>query len=332
VNRLQGSVGSLAISLALIVAALTLVMPAFGGAANIDSVAFGWANLGVVALAQMVVLGSGGMSLAVGAIAGIAVVTAGGLMDSFGAPAVVAVPVALGCAALCGLLNGLLINRTRLSAFIVTLATASIFTGVILGLTAGRPYYRLPREFLWLGSGAIVGIPVPAVIAFASATALWALFRFVGLGRQALAIGGNRRAAELLGVPILRVELSVHALSGMLAGVAGLVLSARIGAAQPTIGNEWLLASFAAPIIGGTALAGGLVSVPGAMLGALLLAVVANALTFLGVTSYWAMLPAGAIILVAAAIDRVRDIRDTRSERLSRRDRLLRAANPAEQT
>lgn len=313
----QGPVG-LVMSIAAIAVCLSLVFPAFIGPANLDSILFAWSILIVVALAQAIVVGAGDMSLAVGAIAGLSVVVAGGLMESHHIPTLISVIAALAVAAGCGALNGWLINRTGLSSFIVTLATASVYAGVTLGITSGLPYYGLPADFLALGSWNLFGLPAAAVIAALVSAALWALFRFLGFGRQILATGSRREAAVMLGVDVESVRVVVHAISGSIAGAAGLLLAARVGAAQPTIGEEWLLVSFAAPIIGGAALAGGSVPVFGTVLGALLLTIVNNALVFLSVTAYWAQLPSGLIILAAVGLDRARQVRQERLDRYAR--------------
>jgi ribose transport system permease protein len=217
-----------------------------------------------------------------------------------------------------GALNGVLVVRSGLSAFIVTLATASVFTGLNLGLTSGRPFYYLPDRFKAIGSLAVAGVPILLLVMLAIGVVLWFVFRQVGIGRQILAMGANPRAAELAGVPVERSRIIVHALAGFLAALAGIILTARLGVAQPSIGNDWLLSSFAAPIIGGTLLSGGYLSVPGVIAGALLLTLVANGLVQLNIDPYWTQLGSGLIILGAGGIDRVRTLNIRRLERQER--------------
>jgi ribose transport system permease protein len=147
---------------------------------------------------------------------------------------------------------------------------------------------------------------------------LWFVFSRVGIGRQILAMGANPRAAELAGVPVDRSRIIVHAIAGFLASFAGIILTARLGVAQPSIGNDWLLSSFAAPIIGGTLLSGGYLSVPGVIAGALLLTLVANGLIQLNIDPYWTQLGSGLIILGAGGIDRLRSLNIRRLERQER--------------
>ena len=241
----------------------------------------------------------------------------------------VAILAGLLLGATAGAINGILVVRTGLSAFIVTLATASVFTGINLGLTAGKPFYYLPESFKALGAWTLAGIPGLLFVMLAIATALWFLFSRVGLGRQILAVGANPRAAELAGVSVNRCRVIVHALAGFLAASAGIILTARLGIAQPSIGNEWLLSSFAAPIIGGTLLSGGFLSVPGVVAGALLLTLVSNGLIQLNIDPYWTQLFSGLIILAAGGIDRLRALNVERIERAERMELARTAADGA---
>lgn len=299
--------------------ALTATTENFLSIKNIEVLSYGISTLAVVGFAQMVVLAAGGMNVSVGAIGGLVAVLIGGLMEIYGVPPVLAIIAGLLLGIGCGVLNGILIVRMQLSPFIITIATASIFTGINLGLTSGQPFYNLPESFRNLGVWNIAGVPGLLIIMLVIAGILYFIFKSTGVGRQILAMGANTRTAELAGVPINRTQIIVHAMSGFLAATSAIILTARIGAAQPSIGNEWLLASFAAPIIGGTSLLGGALSVPGTVLGALLLTLTTNGLVHLGIDIYWKQLFSGLIILGAGGIDL---IRTHSSRRLEREQRL----------
>lgn len=306
------------IAVVVLSVALAAAAPKSLSGDNLQVLAYAVANLAVVAFAQMVVLAAGGMDLSVGAIGGLTAVVTGGLMEVWGVPPPFAILLGLLLGTGAGALNGFLVVRTGLSAFIVTLATASVFTGINLGLTAGKPFYYLPESFKALGNWTLAGIPGLLFVMLVIAVALWFLFSRVGLGKQILAMGANQRAAELAGVPVERCRIIVHALAGLLAAFAGIILTARLGIAQPSIGNEWLLSSFAAPIIGGTLLSGGFLSVPGVVAGALLLTLVSNGLIQLNIDPYWTQLFSGLIILAAGGIDRLRTLNLERMERTER--------------
>ena len=169
--------------------------------------------------------------------------------------------------------------------------------GMTLGVTRANPFYNLPSSFRLIGNFKVGGLPLLLFIMLVVALAVDLLFRKLGLGRQILAVGGNLKAAELSGVPVNRIVLIAFMLSGLLSGIAAILLIARLGSAQVDVGSDWMLASFAAPIIGGTRLAGGKITVVGTLLGSILLALISNALVFLNIDVYWTVFIQGLIIL-----------------------------------
>lgn len=267
--------------------------------------------MAVVGMAQMLIIGTGGMNLSVGAIGGLVGIITGGLMDALKMPPGLAVLLGLAVGTGCGLLNGWMITRLGVSgvtSFLVTLASGSVFTGITVGISKANPFYNLPADFKWIGSAKVGGIPFLMFVMLAVALAVYVVVAYLGIGRQMLALGANLRAAEMAGVPVRRVVIASSAMSGFLAGFAAIILISRLGSAQPDVGRDWMLASFAAPIIGGTRLAGGKVSVLGAVLGAILLALISNGLVFLNISIYWNQFIQGMIILTAVGIDRLRTV------------------------
>ncbi|NEU30196.1 ABC transporter permease [bacterium LRH843] len=290
---------------------------------NLFVIAQAFAVTTLVGLAQMVVIGSGGMNLSVGSIGGLVGIITGGLMDHFGAPILVSILIGILAGALCGVVNGWIISRmgaTGVASFLATLATSSIFLGLNLGITNAKPYYNLPASYTFLGNGSVLGLPVIMVIALLLAAIVGFIFKYTGLGRQILAVGGNLKCAELSGIKIKRILIITHALSAVLASAAAILLVARLTSAQPDIGTDWMLFSFAAPLIGGTLLSGGRVSVTGTVLGALLLALITNGLVHMNLDIYWMTLIQGLIILIAVGIDRIRVLREERSQRIQRQE------------
>jgi ribose transport system permease protein len=308
-----------AVGMLLLALALMLSTRTFASAENLKVVALSAAVTVVVGLAQMVVIGAGGLNLAVGATGGLVAVVCGSLMNSFAIPPIVAVAAGLGVGTLAGGLTGAVIVRGALSPFIVTLAAGSILTGIALGITQSVPYYNLPDDFQTLGTATVLGVPVIFLVALGLAGLLGFVFRYASFGRQILAFGANPRAAELSGVPLARLHIAIYALSGFLSAWASVLLIARLGDGDPAVGRDWLLVSFAAPIIGGTRLAGGYVSVVGTVLGALLLAVLVNGLVHWNANVFFVQLISGGIILAAGGIERVREMSSEASERRERR-------------
>jgi ribose transport system permease protein len=262
----------------------------------------------LVAFAQMITLGVGQMNIAVGAIGGLVAVAFGGIMEVYGCPIALAVPLALAIGALGGLINGVLTVRTGINAFIITLATASAFTGINFGLTGSIPFYKMPPALVAFGDQHVSALPY-LLVAPLSVAALRALFfSRTPPGRRLLAFGGNPHAAELSGISRERVVVSAHVLSGLLAAVAAVLAVAQLGSAQPTIGGDWLLLSFAAPIIGGAALTGGYISVLGTMFAVFLIGLIQNGMVLAKVDPYWVQFVLGALILAAVGLNRWRAI------------------------
>ncbi|MEZ4507851.1 MAG: ABC transporter permease [Thermomicrobiales bacterium] len=274
----------------------------------------------VIGLSQMVVLGIGQMNLAVGAIGGMIAVFTGWLMQSVGLPVWAAVIVGLLFAAFVGFVNGIIITKTGINSFIVTLGMGSVITGLVYILTKAEAFRDLPDAYTdfgkarWVKMGWLELSPL-FFIALVVAGLLLLLYKRTTFGRWMLATGANPRAAELSGVPVNLVIQATHALSGLLAGAAGIMLVSRLGSALPSIGENWLLPSFAAPIVGGTLLSGGAVAVFGTLLGALLIESVSVGLTLMNVPSFWIQLFIGLVLLLAVLIDRARSLAVARGQR-----------------
>jgi ribose transport system permease protein len=304
----------------LLVLLLTLSTSSFATEENVGVIARAAAITIVVALAQMVVVAAGGLNLSVGAIGGLVAAVCGGLMNSYGVPPALAVLAGLGVGTASGALSGVVIARFGISSFIVTLASGSIITSIALSLTKSVPYYSLPVDFRAFGNASVAGVSVIFVVTILVAVAIGVIFKYGSFGRQVLAFGANPRATELNGVPVGRLQVAVFALSGLLASIASVLLIARLGDADPTIGSDWLLVSFAAPIIGGARLAGGYVSVLGTVLAAILFCVLLNGFVHWNIDVSYVQLLFGLVILLAAASDRIRQVSSEAAQRRQRRN------------
>ena len=262
----------------------------------------------LVAFAQMITLGVGQMNIAVGGIGGLVAIIFGGAMEIYGLPLALAVPFALVIGALAGLINGALIARSGVNAFIITLATGSAYTGINFGLTRSIPLYKMPAALVAFGDQHLGPMPYLLVAPLMVAAMLGLFFSRTTAGRQFLAFGGNPQAAELSGISGERVIGSAHVLSGLIAALGAVLAVAQLGSAQPTIGADWLLLSFAAPIIGGAALTGGYVSILGTMFAVLLIGLIQNGMVLAKVDPYWVQFVLGALILGAVGLNRWRAV------------------------
>lgn len=259
-----------------------------------------------VALGQAIVLVIGGMNLSLGAIGGLSVVTAGYTMHTLGLPGPVAVLFALIIGAAAGYLNGIVIVRLKLNAFVVTLATSFIFTGLVFGISKGFPYTNIPKAFTFIGREGLLGLPYLFWLMIFTLIVLWYVFKYTVIGRQILATGGNLVAARYSGIKTDKIILMGHVLSGIFAAIAGVLWISRMGSATPATGSDWMIISFAVAVIGGTALNGGAISAIGLFASSLMIALINNGLIMLGANVYYEQTFLGAIIMLAVIAESLR--------------------------
>jgi ribose transport system permease protein len=265
----------------------------------------------MIGLAMMAVIVTGGLDLSVGAIGVCAAMAFGWLAQSLGVPLPLAVPLAILFGVSLGFINGYAVVRSGVHSFIITLASMSIFFGIMIFLSQAQAFNQLPPEVTALGKTRLFGkLSVLLVITLLVCAALSIFYRFTTLGRQMLAAGANPRAAELSGIRTGRVITACHMLTGVLAALAGLMLTARTGAAVPSmaghLGQDWLLPAFLAPVLGGTLLSGGRVSVIGTLLGAGFVTIMTSGLLLMRVGEFWILACLGLILLLAVLTDRLR--------------------------
>jgi len=259
--------------------------------------------VGLVALGQTLVLLIGGIDLSVGAGAGLSAIFGAVMLTQAGINPYAVIPLTMAFGMMLGLLNGAIIAGLRLNPFIVTLATWEIFAGMTMVITEGYPITPLGPAFSVFGKGTVFGIPLPIVIYIAIGGILIWMLSQTRFGRNIFAVGGNREAAMLAGIHVRRVELIVYGLAGMLASLAGILYASRLDAAQPSVGEGWLMGAITASILGGTSLRGGQGSIVGTMLGALLLVVLGNAIGLANVNAYWQRVIVGGVVLLAVLVD-----------------------------
>lgn len=290
-------------------AVLALLRPEFLTPYNIDVILVSFCLTVVYALGQGVIIAIGHMNLALGATGCLVAIAFGGAMEVWHLPIWLAALFGLVIGAGCGFINGWLTWRSGLTSFIITLATLSIFKGVALGITQAQPFYRIPDAVKAFGSVRWGPLPMMLLVALPIVVATGVFLARMIPGRQMLAYGGNPNAAELSGISRARVVLLAHTLSGALAAVAGMMTVARLQNATPSIGDEWLIASFAAPVIGGAVLTGGHLSVVGTCLGVLVVALINQALVMLAVDPFYVQVLLGLLILGAVGLNRLREAR-----------------------
>ena len=267
-------------------------------------------ELSVVVIAETLILLSGKFDLSLESVVGLAPMLGAWLITKdveIGGSGVglawwLAIPVVLLTGAIVGAVNGFLIVRLRLNAFIVTLAMLILLRGVQLGTTSGKTLFDLPAGYLYLGSGKWLGVPVSIWIAGILYIVFGLLLRYHRLGRALYAIGGNPQAARVAGVRVDRVLWGTFIVAGMLAALAGLMLTGRIASVVPSQGQNMIFYVFAAAVIGGISLDGGKGRLVGALTGVLLLGILQNVLTLAEIPAFWIDAVYGAIILIALVV------------------------------
>lgn len=304
--------------LALLPALLILIVigafisPAFLTQGNINTILTSSAALALVVLAESLIIITGKFDLSLESTAGFAPAIGALLVlpvanNGFGIelPTFVGILIVIGVGALIGLINGILVVRFTLNAFIVTLAMLIILRGMLVGATSGRTLFDLPDAFYALMIITFLGLPLAVWLAALAFVVAAIVLRYHRLGRALYAIGGNPEAARAAGIRVERITIGVYILAGMLAAVGGLVITGYVGAISANQGNGMIFTVFAAAVIGGISLDGGRGTMFGALTGVLLLGVVQNLLTLAQVPSFWIQAIYGAIILGALMIARM---------------------------
>jgi ribose transport system permease protein len=288
--------------------AMSIASPVFLNKQNIEAILLALSVEATIAVGMVILLISGGLDLSVGStLAFTGVVT--GLALSIGLPAPLSILIGLLAALFVGLANGLLVAKLRINPFITTLGMQITIRGLLLVIAQGRAVLNLPAAFTVIGQGRLFSIQYPIYVMLALVLIGDLLMRNSRFLRQNYYIGGNERAARLSGINVDLVKIVNYCLVALLAGVAGLLITARFGSASVTVGNGTELRVITATIIGGASLSGGEGSVFGAFLGALFMGVLANALNLLGVDVYWQNLITGLILIVAVVVDVINERR-----------------------
>ena len=290
----------------LVAAAMTIFFPGFASPFNVNALLSTIAVTALVGLAQSSVLAVGQFNLALPATGAFTAMVLGWLLQNAGTDWRLAIVLAFFFSGLLGAIQGVFVVVLKLNAFIVTLGLASAYYGVMYVVLGNERYQHLGTALPVIGRGSVGVVPNIFIVAMVVCAVVLVFLRLTVPGRRLLATGANPVAARFSALPVSRTVIGAHSLSGALAGVAAILLVGRLAVGSPAIGQDWLLTSFAAPVLGGTLLSGGKVSVMGTLLGAALLAMIANALVIVGVSQYWYQTGLGLIILGAVSLDQLR--------------------------
>lgn len=296
------------LALIILMVFVSILNPTFLQANNLMNLMRQLIINGFIALGMTFVILTGGIDLSVGSTLALTSAIFAGLLQN-GMNTGLAILVAVGLGLILGLINGILITKGKLAPFIVTLATMTIFRGLTLVYTDGRPIAG-PKDnfaFKFLGKGQFFGIPFQVILFILAFLCLWIILNKTSLGRKIYAVGGNEKASYISGINIDKVKIWVYVISSLMAVLSGLVLTSRLNSAQPTAGAAYEMDAIAAVVLGGTSMTGGSGSLTGTLIGILILGVLNNGLNLLGVSSFYQQIVKGIVILIAVLIDRKRN-------------------------
>ncbi|HBD92511.1 MAG TPA: sugar ABC transporter permease [Gemmobacter sp.] len=306
------------IALVLACVVLALINENFLSARNILNVLRQTSINGVLAIGMTFVILTRGIDLSVGSVvaltgvvaASFATTSTAGFIPGAPYPALLALAIGVAVGMLAGSVSGLIVARFRVPAFVATLGMLSAARGLTLLYSGGRPIPALTDTFRWIGTGDVLGVPVPIFVLLAVFAGAHFVLTQTRFGRHVYAVGGTPHAAKVSGLPVTRIRFMVYVISGGLAGLAGMILAARTGSALPQAGIAYELDAIAAVVIGGTSLAGGVGRVSGTLIGALLIGVMNNGLDLMGVESYYQQVIKGFLIVAAVMLDQSKNKQD----------------------
>lgn len=302
-ESLLSGIGPLLGALIVLCGVLSFATDKFLSTSNLLNVMVQLSVVGIAAVGGTFVIITSGIDLSVGSNVALSGMVAAYTMTQFGVGGVVGVLVALAVGALVGALNGASITALRLTPFIATLAVLAMGRGLTQQVSQGQTIFGFPESFTFLGNGRIAGVQAPVILTIVVFVVGWFVLTRTTFGQQVYAVGGNREAARLAGIPVKRIIFSVYVLAGLCAGLAAVVLAGRLNSALSSSATGLELQVIAAVVIGGTSLFGGRGSLVGTFIGALLIGVINNGLTLLNVNPFWTQFIQGVVIFVAVLLD-----------------------------
>ena len=295
-----------ALIMLLVMAVFSCMHPRFLTASNFLNILKQNSHYGILAAGVCFAILLGGIDISIGSVLAFSGAVAA-LIVSSGGPVILAVLAAIAIGAVGGLFNGVFIARFKLQPMIVTLATMSIFRGATLVLTDGKsfPLGKLPgsEAFKAIGQGSVGFLPVPVLILIIAYVVVYYILNMTSFGRHVYAIGGNEEAARLSGINVERTKIISHMMSGLMAGLAGIMVTARVASATPTAGTSYEMDAIAAAVIGGISLRGGEGQVLFTIVGAVIIGMLNNILNLMNVSSYYQTIIKGVVILIAVLLD-----------------------------
>ena len=301
ITRFLSRYGSL-VMLATLVILMSLTSKEFLSLNNLTNVARQVSIFAIIGTGMTFVIITAGIDLSVGSLLALTGCVAMTIIDKTNGD-FIGITAGILVGAICGAVNGITVSRFRVPPFIATLAGLTVYRGLSLVITKGLPIVKFEGSFRFIGQGVIAGIPVPVIIMVIVVIVMQLVLSRTAFGAYVYAVGGNEEAARLSGIKVLWVKFWAYVLCGLLSGLSGMILMARLSSAQPAVGEGFELDAIAAVVLGGTSLMGGRGAVWSTLIGALVIGILSNGMNLMGVHSHYQLVAKGVLIVLAVMLD-----------------------------
>lgn len=318
INALKKSnMTAMAAILVIMIIVASVVSPYFLNVYNLQSVLRDLAFVGMIGIAQSLLLLVGELDLSVGKIACLSGILTGMLMVNVGLNPWLCLVIGLFLGLLFGFINGIIITRLRLNSMVATIGMQGVYGGINLVITKGKAVTGIPADTQVLGKQSIGPIPIPFIICIIVLILILFMVKKTKTGRYIYAIGNSKEAAKILGIKVDRIRVMIYSIVGLISSLAGLLYVCRLGSAQTAIGEDWPMNSIAASVIGGVSLTGGVGNPAGALIGAAVITIIQNIIVLFGVNSYWQSAVSGIVVVLAISFSSISAIvRENRQKRI----------------
>lgn len=317
-----GNLSIITLILVVMIVFASLASPYFLDSYNLQALVRDLSFIGMLSVAQSLLLLIGELDLSVGKIASLCGIFSGMLMVHAEMNPYLSVLLSILMGALLGALNGLIITRLRLNSMVATIGMSGVYGGINLVLTKGKAITGIPKEIHFLGKGNLLGVPIPMWICLAILIIITLLAKKTKTGRYLYAMGNNLEASKILGIPTGKIRIMAYSIVGFISAIAGVLYVARLGSAQSSIGVDWPMNSIASSVIGGVALTGGVGSPAGALIGAAIISIIQNMIVLLGVNVYWQSAVSGFVVVLAISFSSISVMVREKREKKAMQDKI----------
>ncbi len=301
--------------LVLMIIIASVASPYFLDIYNLQALIRDLAFIGMIGIAQSLLLLIGELDLSVGKIASLCGILSGIMMVNKGWNPWLSVLIRLALGLIFGCINGLIITQLRLNSMVATIGMQGVYGGINLVLTKGKAITGVPEDIYFLGKGNIGPVPIPFIFCIIVLVLVLFMVKKTKTGRYIYAIGNSREAAKILGIKVNKIRVMIYSLVGLISSLAGLLYVARLGSAQTAVGENWPMNSIASSVIGGVSLTGGIGNPAGALIGAAIISIIQNMIVLFGVNVYWQSAVSGVVVVIAISFSSISEIMREKKQR-----------------